>query len=86
MVLTAYSGDTFEVLRPNPESKPGDRVYLEGAELKKELPGPTSANKFKKIVDSLKTDDNTIACFNNVKLRTEKGFIKVSSLKNANIS
>ena len=74
-------GNLTELLRPSLDSKPGDRVYLDGSELRSNLPTLINANKMNKIYDLLKTDDNANACFNGTKLRTETGLVNVNFLK-----
>lgn len=88
MVLSAINENEtqLELLRPTAGSMPGDRVFLEGSEVNKDFPALFNANKFKKIANGLKTNNDKMACFNNLKLLTQKGFLSVRSLTNAQIS
>ena len=88
MVLSAISdkGDVIELLRPCQGSKAGDRIKLDGYDLSKDLPQIVNANKQKKILGFLKTDNESIACFNTMKLKNMEGLISVKSLRNSSIS
>ena len=71
----------IELLRPSEDSKPGDIVYLDGSQIKSNLSPMLNASRQKEIYDLLKTDDNAFACFNNNKLRTQTGFVRIDFLK-----
>ena len=88
MVLSAVneSETVLELLRPVGGSQPGDRVFLEGTVGANENPGIFNANKFKKVAAVLKTNSEKIACFNNIKLITQKGAVSVPTLSNGQIS
>ena len=72
-----------ELVEPPAESKPGDRVFAAGIEgnpvavLKKEA--------FDSIAAGLKTNDDLVACFNNISLQTSQGPCKVRTLTQAEI-
>lgn len=76
----------FELIRPHDDSQPGDSVYLEGANPRTAPAEFLSANKFTKAVPLLRSTDDLIASYGGIKLRTEKGFITVPTLKNSPIS
>lgn len=76
----------FELIRPHDESQPGESVYLEGANPRTSPAEFLSANKFGKAVPLLRSTDDLIASYGGIKLRTEKGFISVPTLKNSPIS
>lgn len=96
MILSCYNKEEtqFELLDPPKgkgynkviDSKPGDSVYLEGSEPRKEKLATLSDNKFKKVKLLFRSDDDCVCNFNDQKLRTEGGFITVKSLKNSVIS
>ena len=78
--------EVFELIRPNENSNPGDKVYLEGTELDKSVVQQITGGYYKKAIINFKTDDNCICMYNGIKLRTESGFVTVESLKNSDIS
>ena len=85
--ITIWHAKTFvmqvELVEPPAESKPGDRVFAAGFEgdpvavLKKEA--------FDGIAAGLKTNDDLVACFNNISLQTNQGPCKVRTLAQAEI-
>ena len=78
--------EVIELLRPNDNSNPGDKVYLEGSELDKSKVEQITGGYYKKAIDLFKTDDNCNCMYNGVKIITESGNIVVESLKNSQIS
>jgi hypothetical protein len=67
-------------------AKPGESVYIENSTAK-QIPAPQlNDKKFKKAIVLFKTDDNCVATYNGLRLRTEAGFLSVNSLKNCPIS
>lgn len=76
----------FELVRPSDGAVPGDKVYLENSEPKEGEVPILSSNKFEKSSKFFKTDENCIAMFGDVKLRTKAGYVTVKSLKNSPIS
>ena len=89
MILTASekNGDneTFELIRPDENAKPGDKVYLDGTELDPKKEAQITPKRFSQALEHLKTDEECFCIYDGVKLRTESGFVK-SALKNAPIS
>ena len=89
MILTASekNGDntTFELIRPDENAKPGDKVYLDGTELDRKKEVQITPKRFSQALEYLKTDGECFCIYDRVKLRTESGFVK-SALKNAPIS
>lgn len=78
--------ETIELLRPHEDAKPGDKVYLEGTELNKEVCPVLSSGRFSKAIELFASDGECFAMYNGIKMRTETGFIKAPTLKNAHIS
>ena len=78
--------EIVELIRPNENSHPGDKVFLEGSELDKSKVKYISGGNFKKAIKLFKTDENCFCTFNEIKIVTESGNIKSETLKNANIS
>ena len=89
MILTASekNGDnkTYELIRPEENAKPGDKVYLDGTELDPKKEAQITPKRFSQALEHLKTDGECFCIYDGVKLRTESGFVK-SALKNAPIS
>ena len=89
MILTASSKDgdnkTYELIRPDENAKPGEKVYLDGTELDPKKEATITPKRFGQFMEHLKTDDDCFCVYDGVKIRTESGFIK-ASLKNAPIS
>ena len=89
MILTASSGEgdkkVFELIRPDENAKPGEKVYLDGTELDPKKVEQITPKRFGQALDHLKTDDDCFCIYDGVKLRTESGFVK-APLKNAPIS
>ena len=89
MILTASSkeGDKkiYELIRPNENAKPGEKVYLDGTELDPEKVATINNKRFGQILDNLKTNEECFCIYDGTKLRTESGFI-TAPLKNAPIS
>ena len=75
-----------EILRPEEGTKVGDRIYLDGIQLKDEVLDPLSANQLTKLFPHFKTDAEGYATFAGKRLRTDAGLIKASTLKNAIVS
>jgi tyrosyl-tRNA synthetase len=88
MVLAASNADhtAVELLIPPPDSKPGDRVFVEQHE---DVNPEPVLNPKKKIWETvqpdLKTNNSLIATYQGKALRTKSGEIKVASLIDANI-
>ena len=78
--------EVIELLRPNENSNPGDKVYLEGTELDNSKVEQISGGYYKKAIELFKTDDNCNCMYNGVKIITQSGNIIVESLKNSDIS
>ena len=78
--------EVIELLRPNDNSNPGDKVYLEGSELDNSKVEQISGGYYKKAIELFKTDDNCNCMYNGVKIITQSGNIIVESLKNSDIS
>jgi len=89
MILTAglKDGDKkiYELIRPDENSKPGEKVYLDGTKLDPKKENTITPKRFGQLLEHLKTDDNCFCIFDGVKLRTESGFV-TAPLKNAPIS
>jgi len=89
MILTASSkeGDKkiYELIRPNENAKPGEKVYLDGTELDPEKVTTINNKRFGQIFDNLKTNKECFCIYDGSKLRTESGFV-TAPLKNAPIS
>lgn len=83
---TSDSNEIFELLRPNENANPGDRVYLEGKAGNTEQTPIITGGKFGKAIELFKTDDNANCMFNNIKLQANGANITVATLKNAEIS
>ena len=90
MIMTASINNNekkiLELIRPNENSNPGDKVYLEGSELDKSKVDHISGGYFKKAIDFFKTDDNCFCVYDGIKIITESGNVKSETLKNAQIS
>eukprot|EP00340_Litonotus_pictus_P008479 CAMPEP_0170522876 /NCGR_PEP_ID=MMETSP0209-20121228/8278_1 /TAXON_ID=665100 ORGANISM="Litonotus pictus, Strain P1" /NCGR_SAMPLE_ID=MMETSP0209 /ASSEMBLY_ACC=CAM_ASM_000301 /LENGTH=302 /DNA_ID=CAMNT_0010810597 /DNA_START=81 /DNA_END=989 /DNA_ORIENTATION=+ len=89
MILSASKEEKFfELIRPHPDSRPGDSVYLEaeGCEPRKERADFLSANKFTKAKELLKSDEEKNCCFSGLKMRTSSGVITIKELVNCPIS
>jgi hypothetical protein len=78
--------EIVELIRPNENSHPGDKVFLEGSELDISKVKYIFGGNFKKAIKLFKTDENCFCAFNEIKIVTESGNIKSETLKNANIS
>ena len=89
MILTASlkEGDKaiYELIRPDENAKPGEKVYLDGNELDPKKEETINQKRFGQIKDNLKTDMDCFCTYDGIKLRTESGYIK-APLKNAPIS
>ena len=89
MILTASSKDgdnkTYELIRPDENAKPGEKVYLDGTELDPKKESTITKKRFDQAMEHLKTNDECFCTYEGVKLRTESGFVK-ATLKNAPIS
>ena len=89
MILTASSKDgeskIYELIRPDENAKPGEKVYLDGTELDPKKEATISPKRFGQILDNLKTNEECFCIYDGTKLRTESGFVK-APLKNAPIS
>ena len=89
MILTSSLKDgdkeIFELIRPDENAKPGEKVYLDGTELDPKKEEQISPKRFSQIIENLKTDNDCFCTYDGVKLRTESGLIK-APLKNAPIS
>ena len=89
MILTASMKDgdkkIYELIRPNENAKPGEKVFLEGTELDPKKESTITPKRFGQAMEHLKTNDECFCTYEGVKLRTESGFVK-ASLKNAPIS
>ena len=89
MILTSSSKEgekkIYELIRPDDNAKPGEKVYLDGTELDPKKEATISPKRFGQIIDNLKTNDECFCTYDGTKLRTETGFIK-APLKNAPIS
>ena len=75
----------YELIRPDENAKPGEKVYLDGTELDPKKEETITPKRFGQAIDHLKTDDEYFCTYDGVKIRTESGFIK-APLKNAPIS
>jgi tRNA-binding EMAP/Myf-like protein len=78
--------EVIELLRPNENSNPGDKVYLEGTELDNSKVEQITGGYYKKAIELFKTDDNCNCMYNGIKIITQSGNIIVESLKNSQIS
>ena len=78
--------EVIELLRPNENSNPGDKVYLEGSELDKRKVEQITGGYYKKAIELFKTDDNCNCMYNGIKIITQSGNIIVELLKNTQIS
>ena len=67
------------------DSKPGDRVFLDGKSMNTEPLPVLNDKKFKKAVEKFKSDAECFATFSGLKMMTTSGFISVKSLKNCDI-
>ena len=89
MILTASSKQgeekIYELIRPNENAKPGEKVYLDGTELDPKKEATISPKRFGQILDNLKTNEENFCIYDGTKLRTESGFV-TAPLKNAPIS
>ena len=78
--------EVIEIIRPNEASKPGDKVYLEGTTLNKEVVPTITGGKFGKAIELFATDAECKCMYNGTHMLTESGNITVKTLKNAHIS
>ena len=89
MILTASSKQgeekIYELIRPNENAKPGEKVYLDGTELDPKKEATISPKRFGQVLDNLKTNEENFCIYDGIKIRTESGFI-TAPLKNAPIS
>lgn len=67
------------------DSKPGDKVYLDGKTLLNDPLPVLNDKKFKKSVEKFKSDNECLATFNGIKLMTTSGDLRVKRLKNCDI-
>jgi len=92
MVICAGNHDhtIIELCRPNPGTEAGERVYLEGDEIKIEnlLPklGKKELDIAFKVIGNMKTDNEGYCVYKGKKMITSKGYIKSLTLKNADLS
>lgn len=88
MILSASKDDKFELIRPNKNSLPGDNVYLdiEGSVPRKVLGEHLSSNKFSKLMPLFKSNNEKLAAFSGIKLKTTSGNITVATLADSHIS
>ena len=75
----------YELIRPDENTKPGEKVYLDGTELDPKKEGTISPQRFGQILDRLKINEECFCIYDGTKIRIESGFAK-ASLKNAQIS
>merc|ERR1712137_147011 len=84
LVVAASNADhtQVEVVRPDPNSKVGERIFLEGeeGEADKQIDPSKKNNVWKSLKDDLKTNETCIATFKGRPLRTEAGMCTVKSL------
>jgi len=89
MILTSSLKDgenkIYELIRPDENAKPGEKVYLDGTELDPKKEATISPKRFGQILDNLKTNDECFCLYDGTKLRTESGYV-TAPLKNAPIS
>ena len=89
MILTASAKDgdskVYELIRPDENAKPGEKVYLDGTELDPKKEDTISPKRFGQILDRLKTNEECFCIYDGTKIRTESGFVK-APLRNAPIS
>ena len=89
MILTSSAEidgkKVYELIRPDENAKPGDKVYLDGTELDPKKEETITPKRFGQVLEHLKTDDECFCIYDGVKIRTESGFI-TAPLKNAPIS
>lgn len=68
------------------DAKPGESVFVEGGNPKELRLAPLNDKKFKRAIVNFKSDEECFACYENKKLLTVSGPVKVKSLKNSQIS
>ena len=76
----------FEIVRPDPNAKPGEKVYIDGTVLDPSRVERITQKRFNQAIAHLKTDDDCFATYNGVKLRTESGYVTAAPYKNAPIT
>jgi len=88
MVMCASVSEEGEIeaLRPPEGSQPGDLVTIGTYPRKPVAELNPKKNPFDEVKDSLKVNDNLVACFGDAEWTTPKGKVKTSALKNVKIS
>lgn len=88
MVLCAASEDKsqVEILCPPEDSKVGESITIEGYESKPDEKLNPKHKIWEKVQIDLKTDEECVAKFKGLSLKTSQGEVSCYSLKNANIS
>lgn len=88
MVLCASNADHTQVefIDPPKDSKIGERVLVFGYEAEPDLPHCNPKKKiFETIQPDLKTNENKVACWKGVPLKTSAGECTAKTLSNATI-
>ena len=76
----------FELIQPESSAKPGDKVYIEGTSCDASATTPMIPNdKLAEVIELFSTDEQGCVVFNQRRLRTQCGFIKAKTLKNAHV-
>ena len=74
MILTSSSKDgekkIYELIRPDDNAKPGEKVYLDGTELDPKKVATISPKRFGQIIDNLKTNEECFCTYDGTKIRT----------------
>jgi len=87
MVIAAAKDDQVELVRPHADSKPGDVIFAEGFEGEPlpQIDASKRSNPFKKVKESLQTNADLVAVYQDVPLRTQAGVCTVKSLASAQL-
>ncbi|KAJ3182806.1 hypothetical protein HDU85_002409 [Gaertneriomyces sp. JEL0708] len=89
MLLAASKDEMVQLLKPDEDSVVGDRIFIDGLPNETNIVPDPTLNPKKKVFESvqpyLKTDQDGIATYKNMKLRTTTGVVKCA-LPNAEIS
>ncbi|KAL5457644.1 hypothetical protein EMCRGX_G034927 [Ephydatia muelleri] len=85
MLLAASLNDKIEVLSPQDDSKPGDKVYVEGYEGAPDDVLNPKKKVFETVQADLLTSAQCVPAYKGVPLRTAAGELKATTLAAATI-
>lgn len=87
MILSCSNQDQtdFELIRPANGSVIGESVYIEGSEGKSKLEEYISGNKFQKALMQMRSNEEKIITYFDLKLKTNSGYVYVEKYSNSQV-